>query len=209
MNNQFGDELMRMIFSNISQQVDENNEDGPVSQNDIETLETFEQTEASTNQCPVCFENLSGSCIVLNCEHKFHRNCITRWLHRHNTCPLCRTRVLNNQNGEAHEQPRRNINIVQRINMIPQQQNILCIHFIFSNGLQLDTKWLNTTKCYQILEFLGKFMIIINPVIKIIYNLGEAQFSFSSEDNMTSLNKTLHTLMIQNHAIMRVYNDSI
>lgn len=205
MNDQLGDELMRMLFPHINTQNNQTNTPAPVSQEDIDSLQTFEQSEETNLQCSICFDNLSDTCIVLNCDHKFHRRCLNQWLSRHNTCPMCRTRVIERETSNNDHST--NINIVQRINMVrPHNNDTLCIHFIFSNGLQVDTMWYRNSKCYQILEFLTKFMIITNPVIKLMYNLGEAQFSFSSEDNMVSLNKELHQLMIPNHAIMRVFN---
>lgn len=62
-------------------------------------------------KCSICLEYIyiidkwsrlsSGLCAIgqnpntltLICNHKFHNNCITKWLDRHNTCPLCRREV--------------------------------------------------------------------------------------------------------------------
>lgn len=31
------------------------------------------------NECPICFEELSGEIIMLDCNHKFHTHCIGVW----------------------------------------------------------------------------------------------------------------------------------
>lgn len=47
-----------------------------------------------TNLCSICLEDISSDeCYSLNCDHRYHRDCITRWLHRNPTCPMCRTPV--------------------------------------------------------------------------------------------------------------------
>ena len=42
------------------------------------------------NTCSICLENLSDD-YKLVCNHVFHKECITYWLTKSNTCPLCRT----------------------------------------------------------------------------------------------------------------------
>jgi len=42
--------------------------------------------------CPVCFDRLvDKNTQVLHCGHKFHHDCIERWLETNNTCPSCRS----------------------------------------------------------------------------------------------------------------------
>lgn len=43
--------------------------------------------------CVICMEdiNISESCSILSeCQHKFHNNCIMKWIKRVNSCPICR-----------------------------------------------------------------------------------------------------------------------
>ena len=63
----------------------------------VEYLEDNKIPENAT--CYICFENMietfKGDCIVkLGCRHIYHKRCITRWLGRSNTCPTCRSSVL-------------------------------------------------------------------------------------------------------------------
>ena len=49
--------------------------------------------------CSICLDNISNSDVKeLQCNHKFHRNCINIWLQDNNTCPLCRQSQDSNRN---------------------------------------------------------------------------------------------------------------
>jgi hypothetical protein len=41
-------------------------------------------------QCPICIEDMIDGVCKVKCDHKYHRICITPWLQRNNTCPVCR-----------------------------------------------------------------------------------------------------------------------
>ncbi|KAL0315694.1 UNVERIFIED_CONTAM: E3 ubiquitin-protein ligase RDUF1 [Sesamum radiatum] len=45
-------------------------------------------------QCSVCMEGFGGAGKQVQCGHVFHENCISRWLSLHNSCPLCRSKVV-------------------------------------------------------------------------------------------------------------------
>lgn len=51
-------------------------------------------------QCSICLtdisklENKNNNNFKLNCGHKFHKECIMEWLKNHNTCPLCRDKMI-------------------------------------------------------------------------------------------------------------------
>lgn len=45
-------------------------------------------------ECTVCLEPIVNNHIKLNCDHIFHKNCISPWFNNNNnTCPTCRTIV--------------------------------------------------------------------------------------------------------------------
>lgn len=48
--------------------------------------------------CPICHETMQlGSTInKIQCGHKFHKECITRWLQNRTTCPNCRYTIEEN-----------------------------------------------------------------------------------------------------------------
>lgn len=58
-------------------------------------------SKGSNNECSICLENLDLSALAsnlnniytLDCNHSFHKNCITKWLETKLTCPLCRAPI--------------------------------------------------------------------------------------------------------------------
>jgi len=74
------------------------------------------------NSCMICLSSMNSDHVSLPCMHRFHRNCISRWLYTRTTCPVCRTRVTssfrarmglnyrpsisNNRNSSSNYQPR-------------------------------------------------------------------------------------------------------
>ncbi|KAL2229019.1 UNVERIFIED_CONTAM: hypothetical protein Sindi_1881600 [Sesamum indicum] len=45
-------------------------------------------------ECSVCMEGFSGAGKQVDCGHVFHEKCISHWLSIHNSCPLCRRKVV-------------------------------------------------------------------------------------------------------------------
>lgn len=45
--------------------------------------------------CCICLDKFeeNNKSIVLECSHRFHRNCISNWLKKELNCPLCRKKV--------------------------------------------------------------------------------------------------------------------
>ncbi|AES81457.2 anaphase-promoting complex subunit 11 RING-H2 finger protein [Medicago truncatula] len=48
----------------------------------------------SMDQCSICLEELfkgsKSECVMTECLHVFHKECIFQWFKRSLTCPLCR-----------------------------------------------------------------------------------------------------------------------
>lgn len=188
----------------------ENNErvPRPTSQAVIDSINRVNVTDG--RQCSICFEAMAENCMKLPCEHTFHEDCITQWLHRHSTCPMCRSPVSEDDEFEdstTEQDTTQGINFVHRI----QLQTILApptrknIHFIFMflNGFQIDTVWESSSLAYELLIFTKRFTNDGN--VKIMFNMGQTQFSFSMLDTLNTLSVSLQELMIPNHCIMRVY----
>lgn len=58
------------------------------------------ENENENEDCVICFENMINrhqkvSC--QECKNKFHKACISKWLRKKDTCPLCRTKIVINQ----------------------------------------------------------------------------------------------------------------
>jgi len=64
----------------------------------------FEELDAGgqVDECSVCLEPLRTFCL-LPCTHKFHAGCMRQWVfkYKHNSCPLCRSSVLEATESEA------------------------------------------------------------------------------------------------------------
>lgn len=59
--------------------------------------------ETADGECMICFsEYEEGEEIkVLPCFHKGHKECVEKWLHRKNTCPICQASV--NHEGDFED----------------------------------------------------------------------------------------------------------
>jgi len=66
----------------------------PASQEAVNKLKETKYCEGAcqTKECTVCQEDYKDeeSLLHLPCNHNFHKACVTEWLLRHNTCPICR-----------------------------------------------------------------------------------------------------------------------
>ena len=47
-------------------------------------------------ECSVCLDSLNNSkeSIQLFCGHKFHKDCVYKWISEKNTCPNCRKSII-------------------------------------------------------------------------------------------------------------------
>ena len=69
----------------------------PASRHAIKTLPIIEVkeddlTEECNRECCICFygHSLGSKVVRLPCGHLFHRDCISEWLNKRCTCPICR-----------------------------------------------------------------------------------------------------------------------
>lgn len=51
-----------------------------------------EVAEAGSPDCSICYERMVRP-VLLPCEHMFCGECVTEWLEREHTCPLCRLEI--------------------------------------------------------------------------------------------------------------------
>ena len=69
----------------------------PASQESINKLQEvqFNPEGAETNCCPICQEdyNAGENLVKLPCSHEYHKDCVTSWLTKHNSCPMCRKQI--------------------------------------------------------------------------------------------------------------------
>ena len=99
--------------------------------------------------CTICLEDLDNreDNYALNCNHKFHRDCITRWLHTSPNCPLCREPVDADHryvdDGIMSEERREYIEALKKVCLMTAE----CLEWLFPTGLQGYTE-----KATQLLE---------------------------------------------------------
>jgi len=89
-------------IENIINQImmNDNNKYGnpPASQESIDKLEKCQINEKKMkefgfeNTCPVCKDEfiINEECILMPCQHHFHKDCLLPWLKERNSCPICR-----------------------------------------------------------------------------------------------------------------------
>lgn len=65
----------------------------PASKESIEAMPSVEIGESEDfGECVICLEEfeVGGVAKIMPCKHKFHANCIEKWLGIHGSCPVCR-----------------------------------------------------------------------------------------------------------------------
>ncbi len=69
----------------------------PASEEAIKKLQEvkYNAENAENKCCPVCQDDYKKdeTLVKLPCGHDYHKDCVTSWLTKHNSCPLCRTQI--------------------------------------------------------------------------------------------------------------------
>ncbi len=51
--------------------------------------------DSNNDICSICLENLKDDkCVILSCEHIYHKVCIKMWLKNNENCPICRINII-------------------------------------------------------------------------------------------------------------------
>lgn len=86
-------------------------------------------------ECSICYENLNldNNYVVTKCSHKFHYECLNRWVKLNNgvTCPLCRQDVI--PNISESELARKLLDIMNTDDVIDKKTAILYLTYISQN----------------------------------------------------------------------------
>lgn len=72
---------------------------------DEKKIKTCNETHDEQETCLICQDDLSTKVFVLNCKHKFHRDCLKNL--RNPSCPQCRAPITSDVMPEAKEMDRR------------------------------------------------------------------------------------------------------
>jgi E3 ubiquitin-protein ligase RNF115/126 len=112
----YSNEALDRVVSQLMEQHSTSTAPGPASEAAINSLPKMiitkeHQDSAGNADCSICMEAAApGSEVtVLPCKHWFHGECVTEWLHQHDTCPQCRRGIMAKQGDEVRqtgEQPR-------------------------------------------------------------------------------------------------------
>ncbi|KAJ7943463.1 E3 ubiquitin-protein ligase RING1-like [Quillaja saponaria] len=68
----------------------------PASKESIKAMPSVEIGEGEDGECAICldeWEIFGGVAKEMPCKHKFHANCIEKWLGIHGSCPVCRYKM--------------------------------------------------------------------------------------------------------------------
>ena len=60
------------------------------------TLRVHEQTSDEPDICSICRTQIEPGSVVreLRCSHFYHPHCIDQWISSHDSCPICREKIL-------------------------------------------------------------------------------------------------------------------
>ena len=140
------------------------------------------------NTCTICLEEIQErNSTILPCGHSFHYNCINIWNRDHNSCPFCRSQILedeeylaynnlNDDGGDDEEAEAEaegigpdNLDILdQEINIIP---NIIDNNIINNNNQIINNFINNIGNENQDNNYNQQFENDINNIINILNNI--------------------------------------
>ncbi|MHA1988673.1 MAG: RING finger domain-containing protein [Promethearchaeota archaeon] len=58
-------------------------------------------------ECPICLVKFENNKFILKCGHKFHKQCLKRWVTISPICPLCRENIYDPElfkNKQPHKE---------------------------------------------------------------------------------------------------------
>lgn len=62
-----------------------------------------EDPNAIVAECSICLQTIVEKVTATDCGHSFCWPCISRWMHVHRTCPLCRQRIRDIRSTDHHQ----------------------------------------------------------------------------------------------------------
>ncbi|OVA09820.1 zinc finger protein [Macleaya cordata] len=74
----------------------------PASKTSIDAMPKVEITEENGDlECAICLEGweIGGEAREMPCKHRYHSNCIEKWLGIHGSCPVCRFKMPVDEEG--------------------------------------------------------------------------------------------------------------
>lgn len=141
------DFIMNLLQSSI------NDDANPANIDELNNLQRRRVNTDDDIQCAVCLSECTEgqNIITLRCNHSFHVNCITSWLQRRNTCPICRTPISDSTNNPQMEQQR---TVTRQTTMVPIARHIK-LTFKFQEE-SVTTRWNHYDTIVDVIRFVSK-----------------------------------------------------
>ena len=69
------------------------------------TIITNKQTNETNMECSICYDEIHADHgIKPPCGHEFHNKCLTQWILKHSSCPICRYKLADEDTLEEEEE---------------------------------------------------------------------------------------------------------
>ena len=175
------DFIMNLIQSSI-------NDDASVPAT-IEELNNLQRRTVNTDddiQCAICLSECTEghNIISLRCNHSFHVNCITSWLQRRNTCPICRL-PISDSNSQTNEQTNEQTRyVINQTRMVPITRHIK-LTFNYQEE-SVTTQWNHYDSLVDVMKFIAR----INGVSQ-YFSISNESLIFKNTEAYSTLNRSL------------------
>ncbi|KAJ0719119.1 putative transcription factor C2H2 family [Helianthus annuus] len=65
-------------------------------ENSVKIGRNGDEEKEEEDVCAICLQEfeMSERCTTLECKHRYHQECIEKWLEQKNDCPICRAKVF-------------------------------------------------------------------------------------------------------------------
>lgn len=195
-------QLIETLITNIINESmeEENQQNNGLSQEELNTLRDSAYLINNTDhQCSVCLENIDSESQVveLRCEHIFHLSCIERWCENHNSCPLCRSRIVENPENQQSQQN----NVRQNQRIIVNNITRVQINF-FINGVSFTSYWNSCNTLVEIFMYLSQMN---NNYNRIMIQINNKIFKTTESYEYLAQSLTAHGLIGNVNAIVHIY----
>ena len=74
-------------------------DDDIINQYPTSKIKDISKLTEDKKRCSICLENFKNgdNSIILPCIHIFHGECIKKWMNKKNACPICKSKINNNE----------------------------------------------------------------------------------------------------------------
>ncbi len=151
-----------------------------------------------SNNCSICMSSLKNPNKIetLKCNHIFHKNCINEWFKKQNTCPMCRSVII-------QPQPLKQLNVISLPPLISPQ-------IIINNPNNLRNtnshNFINFKCCKNIriskdklLKIISIIMFILTCIFHCASSIYNIYLFFITNNHINGYIKTLNDTQLGDH----------